>query len=258
MATTSSSTIPVASQTPFTSNPNFTNNVFSSSASLYQHHPTDYHSLPAVYTFLATLVLLIAISALVITRTFVLRRRQRLLIEEAIRNGTYVPPPTGQPKVKVEKPVLWDVYLEEMVVGDGGSSAGDRNEKEKEEEGLWDEGMIQPVAVTKRSLTEPPPTLPLPTSQLSWAQRYLPPIWSFRHHEPEPEKPTSPNPDLSSTDQIIDDESLLEVVCLVQMPCASQLKRMEAGEDDEDEGVPVVEFGILQARSGKDLGEESV
>ncbi|KAF8200285.1 hypothetical protein BJ912DRAFT_626834 [Pholiota molesta] len=45
-----------------------------------------------LYTFLATLVLLLSVSAAIVIRSFILRRRHRLMVEEAIRNGTWVPP----------------------------------------------------------------------------------------------------------------------------------------------------------------------
>lgn len=89
----------------------------------------------------ATLVLLIAISALVIGRTFILRRRQQRLIEEAIRNGTYVPPSTNTGSPKFKKPMLWDVHLEAGESDDVTSEDADVKEKEKEkkqEVEMWD------------------------------------------------------------------------------------------------------------------------
>lgn len=88
-----------------------------SSASLY------------LYTFLATLVLLLSVSAAIVIRSLLLRRRHRRLVEEAIRNGTYVPGmfgngaglggpwggfPGGGRGNKVDlamKPKLWEAYL---------------------------------------------------------------------------------------------------------------------------------------------------
>ncbi|KAF8809893.1 hypothetical protein BYT27DRAFT_7187159 [Phlegmacium glaucopus] len=76
-----------------------------------------------LYTFLATLVLLLSVSAAIVIRSFVLRRRHRLMVEEAIRNGTWVPPspPTRAPRVDLsKKPALWDAYL-----GDGHGHLGE-------------------------------------------------------------------------------------------------------------------------------------
>ncbi|KAJ3575203.1 hypothetical protein NP233_g1255 [Leucocoprinus birnbaumii] len=76
-----------------------------SSASLY------------LYTFLATLVLLLSVSAAIVVRSFLLRRRHRRLIEEAIRNGTWMPPPPGSGRsgARVDlskKPKMWEVYMD--------------------------------------------------------------------------------------------------------------------------------------------------
>ncbi|SJL14418.1 uncharacterized protein ARMOST_17874 [Armillaria ostoyae] len=55
-----------------------------SSASLY------------LYTFLATLILLLGVSAAIVFRSLILRRRHRRMVEEAIRNGTWIPPTNGR------------------------------------------------------------------------------------------------------------------------------------------------------------------
>lgn len=64
-----------------------------------------------VYTFLATLVLLLGVSGAIIVRSLLLRRRHRRMVEEAIANGTWIPP---APRIKVDlrkKPKLWDAYV---------------------------------------------------------------------------------------------------------------------------------------------------
>ena len=71
----------------------------------------------AVYTFLATLVLLLSVSAAIVVRSFLLRRRHRRMVEEAIRNGTWMPPPPGNgrtvPRIDLsKKPRMWDLYLD--------------------------------------------------------------------------------------------------------------------------------------------------
>ncbi|KAF5374037.1 hypothetical protein D9757_010075 [Collybiopsis confluens] len=55
-----------------------------------------------VYTFLATLVLLLGISGAIVARSLVLRRRHRRMIEEAIRNRHYKRANRGE-KVKGDK-----------------------------------------------------------------------------------------------------------------------------------------------------------
>ncbi|KAK7677215.1 hypothetical protein QCA50_019809 [Cerrena zonata] len=92
----------------------------SSSAALY------------LYTFLATLVLLLTVSGAIVIRSYIIRRNQREAIERAIRDGTYVPPSPGagfggrgRGKGKVDlskKPGIWDVYLGD--VGEGSNKGG--------------------------------------------------------------------------------------------------------------------------------------
>lgn len=69
-----------------------------------------------VYTFLATLVLLLSVSAAIVVRSYILRRRHRREIEEAIRNGTWIPPSAlGRSAARVDlskKPRMWDAYLD--------------------------------------------------------------------------------------------------------------------------------------------------
>ncbi|KIM89705.1 hypothetical protein PILCRDRAFT_2020, partial [Piloderma croceum F 1598] len=74
-----------------------------------------------LYTFLATLVLLLGVSGAIVVRSFILRRRHQALVEEAIRNGTWVPPPFGAggrggrhglgKKELGEKPKMWDAWV---------------------------------------------------------------------------------------------------------------------------------------------------
>ena len=117
----------------------------------------------AVYTFLATLILLLSISGAIIFRSFVIRRRHRRIMEEAIRNGTWIPsPPTGgRPKVDLsKKPILWDAYVNRD--SDKGYSLG-RQEQDKSRYGQmdWDWDSIRPfsAAYLSPSTAEPAPVL---------------------------------------------------------------------------------------------------
>ncbi|TDL15030.1 hypothetical protein BD410DRAFT_796767 [Rickenella mellea] len=69
-----------------------------------------------LYTFVATLVVLLAISGAIILRSIILRRRQRRLVEEAIRNGTYVPPSQRYDPKLAKRPLLHDAYMKEAHV----------------------------------------------------------------------------------------------------------------------------------------------
>jgi hypothetical protein len=66
------------------------------------------------FTFLATLFLLLFVSSAIILRSFILRRRFRQRIEEAILAGVIVPNPTGRVsrrRALGEKPKLWETYV---------------------------------------------------------------------------------------------------------------------------------------------------
>ncbi|KAH9936310.1 uncharacterized protein B0H18DRAFT_1113719 [Fomitopsis serialis] len=66
------------------------------------------------FTFLATLFLLLFVSAGIVLRSFVLRRRFRRRIEEALAAGVPLTPPWGGPPILpriLERPTLWDVFI---------------------------------------------------------------------------------------------------------------------------------------------------
>ncbi|KAF4568520.1 hypothetical protein EYR40_010072 [Pleurotus pulmonarius] len=66
-----------------------------------------------LYTFLATLVLLLGVSSAIVVRSLILRRRHRRMIEEAIRNGTWVPPAASSPR-RVDlskKPKMYEAWI---------------------------------------------------------------------------------------------------------------------------------------------------
>lgn len=110
-----------------------------SSASLY------------LYTFLATLVLLLVVSAAIVVRSLMLRRRHRVMIEEAIRNGT-LPPPFGYQRPRVDlskKPKMWNAWIE---TAPEPPKTGGRS---REKEWYWD--MIKPFSAIS---TLPPPLPP--------------------------------------------------------------------------------------------------
>ncbi|KAJ7595047.1 hypothetical protein C8J56DRAFT_777416, partial [Mycena floridula] len=59
----------------------------------------------------ATLVLLLGVSAAIVFRSLLLRRRHRRMIEEAIRNGTWIPPAAGRRIDPSKKPKLFEAHL---------------------------------------------------------------------------------------------------------------------------------------------------
>ncbi|KAH8998598.1 hypothetical protein EDB92DRAFT_1813405 [Lactarius akahatsu] len=102
--TTTSSAFPSASPTDPQSGspPPQNNNGGGPSSSLY------------LFTFLATLFLLLFVSSAIILRSFILRRRFRQRIEEAILAGVIVPNQTGRVsrrRALGEKPKLWEARV---------------------------------------------------------------------------------------------------------------------------------------------------
>ena len=131
-----------------------------------------------VYTFLATLILLLSIAGIITARSVILRRRHRRMVEEAIRNGTYVPPAPHVRPGRVDlsqKPQLWEAYLGE---GDGGGGGGggwqpgsfDHHKKELDMDTNWnseysrDWESIKPICASyiEPLLTSDPPSYSAP------------------------------------------------------------------------------------------------
>jgi len=121
-----------------------------SSASLY------------LYTFLATLVLLLSVSAAIILRSLVIRRRHRRLVEEAIANGTWLPPTQGPggpsgTRARVDlsrKPKMWEAFVGDDTVHGEKADYEPRMERETE----WDWDSIRPFSASYA----PPPVAPIP------------------------------------------------------------------------------------------------
>jgi len=143
------------------STPNSNSSPPSQSSSLY------------LFTFLATLLLLLAVSCAIVVRSFILRRRFRRRIEEAIAAGVLAPGALddgpggggmgrGRRRDFGEKPKLWEVWVDEHgqehTFAQEGSSKRDSLGKG---EGRWEE--ILPVSATVLSSNTPKP-IPLPGS----------------------------------------------------------------------------------------------
>ncbi|KAG6897626.1 hypothetical protein C0992_012855 [Termitomyces sp. T32_za158] len=102
-----------------------------------------------LYTFLATLVLLLSVSAAIILRSLFLRRRHQRMVDEAIRNGTWVPPSPGSGAFSFgnngrridlsKKPALWEAF-----VGSGERHTQRTGKAEAVTEWEWDS--IRPFA----------------------------------------------------------------------------------------------------------------
>ncbi|KAH9837540.1 uncharacterized protein C8Q71DRAFT_547643 [Rhodofomes roseus] len=228
-----------------------------------------------LYTFLATLVLLLSVSAAIVVRSYLIRRRQRQLIADAIRDG--IIPNAPGPGVTLEhatllarRPELFDVYLghapaeREKAAGKGKarestSSAGSVGG------GWWN--AVMPVAArevrtapntagkTQPSHAQPPrppPVLPSTFARLRQQLRAIVPMpsvgasilpapaTSADARQPEVVElspPRPPSPTRSS--------GLLDVAFLVAMPAPHH-----ESHHVEQEFIPYVEFGIARV-SGK-------
>ncbi|RPD58183.1 hypothetical protein L226DRAFT_143035 [Lentinus tigrinus ALCF2SS1-7] len=239
-----------------------------SSASLY------------LYTFLATLIILILVSATIVCRSYALRRRQRALIAEAIANGTYVDP--NKPPV-VERPKMFEMHIgvEEAAKLEETEFSSEK-EKQRETVGsdiLVDWDKMAPVSCRwlnppERPVTPIPPT-PAPTPQPQRRFRWL--RW-FRRGRREPllptvapetvqSRPSSQNERQSRSAELLrvsvsstlkppltpePPPESVRVAVLISMPF-SDLRARSAGNDAEP-GLPYMEFGEAEV-CAEGLGE---
>ncbi|OCH89367.1 hypothetical protein OBBRIDRAFT_835852 [Obba rivulosa] len=188
------STMPTITETPSSSAPSSSateqnnNNLngsppLTSSATLY------------LYTFLATLLLLLSVSAAIVLRSYVLRRRARAAIAEAIANGTYVPPPAVVAATQ-PKPVLSDVWIGSR----GAEEEGDEKAKMKERERqMWagaEWARMMPVSAAlvapESAPGSPAPSAPSPAPRRPWMERIHVPMGWYRALPPQPQTLTSP------------------------------------------------------------------
>lgn len=231
------------------------NGGIASSASLY------------LYTFLATLVLLLSVSAAIILRSLLMRRRHRRMVEEAIRNGTWIPPPpetgtfgTGRARVDLSrKPKLWDAYL---------------GTTEKSAQTEWDWESIRPFSA---SYIAPPPgdatnganaaggraVASAQTPRLSYPQR----VTRFFHPDrpeftaqyqleartPATDAAATPNVAGGNEEVVPTPPKQIRVAVLIAMPhrgperntgVASSSTAPPRLHVDDDEELPHLEFGV--------------
>ncbi|KAF9020767.1 hypothetical protein BDZ89DRAFT_1071967 [Hymenopellis radicata] len=190
-------------------------NSLNSSASLY------------LYTFLATLVLLLGVSAAIVFRSLILRRRHRAMIDEAIRNGTWVPPTNGRGRRidPSEKPLMHDAHL---IV------------EAKYAHHEWD--LMTPFSVSysvpagERVQAASPAPAPQPRRER--IRGVLRHIWSHFSSSPAP---PAPEPAIPLTPPPLPDASSgpLRVSVLIAMPSQNH-------NYAEHEELPHVEFGVAQ------------
>ncbi|KAJ8501813.1 hypothetical protein ONZ51_g394 [Trametes cubensis] len=163
---------------------------------------SDISNLAKIILIVATLVLLLIVSATIIARSYVLRRRQRAIIAEAIRNGTYVFP--VRPRL-ARRPKMFQVAitkeLEEDVTfrGEKGSRRTSM-EKEKRRMSRYDGLAVKwhkMMPVSCRLLKPPQPlSKELPPSPCASPSphAYVPRLSSFLAITMELARTTSPVP----------------------------------------------------------------
>ncbi|KAL4251324.1 hypothetical protein ABKN59_005645 [Abortiporus biennis] len=234
----------------------------SSSAALY------------LYTFLATLVLLLTVSAAIVFRSYILRRRQRLLIEEAIRNVHLVAVTEGHHEMNLNLKDEKEELADDESVGEildplrrlSQASGKERMVEEQMDRGWWNR--LMPIAAC---LTNPPSSLPSVSTtetsppinatqirMLQWYRhpsRYLPFTLPFAHPQeehlspsPSPIPPINPPPSttIAHTTQAsqlstVPQQPLVQLAFVVAMPC-QQIKKQY--HDDDEDGLPQIELGI--------------
>ncbi|KAJ3476033.1 hypothetical protein NLI96_g11434 [Meripilus lineatus] len=241
-----------------------TSPALSSSAALY------------LYTFLATLILLLTISAAIIARSYCIRRRQRQLLEEAIRNGTYVPPPPIRPVDPNQKPVLYDVFLDSEG-GLVGVHEHRRNASEVESVesdlkaqknfGTW--GSIMPLAaVSEKDVSPPSPPEIVKTPSTATPPTPLHRVWIPRrlrtrqrsNDVPLSVLPTSPSPSTPPTETPSDppsspDPESVQLALFIAMPTPQRHQHQHQHSSDhsendhhadDDEPLPPIEIGFTE------------
>ncbi|KAI9458245.1 hypothetical protein HD554DRAFT_2140477 [Boletus coccyginus] len=204
-----------------------------------------------LYTFLATLVLLLAISSAIVIRSLILRRRHQRLVEEAIRTGTWLPHSFGSgPRRRRDigqKPKLWEAWLSPN------DDDGDESEKRK-----WGDIMpvyaayVNPPAPSPQALTPPAENSAHPSLRPSRLIRSL----TRRRSLPSPQPTVLPmsGPALSSPSSLSSSPAstptpAVHVAFLIAMPSPSQKRYCD------ESTPPVVEIGVVEANMKDDETE---
>lgn len=238
---------PSPTQPPSGNMNNFPSSVFSSSASLY------------LYTFLATLVLLLTISGGIVFRSYLIRRRSRFQDELDTRNG--VRRRRGfDPNAK---PELHDVYLaydhevglkseeQDIVDSDKFEDPLRSQSSSTPAAGRWWDLLMPVAAIVEESelifpvaATQAPPSPP---------QRIWIPQWHRRHQTPQVSVSSSSHSPSASFSSSSSSEShttveteKAQVAFLIAMPSPSRHHNKLDRDSDVDFSIPHVEFGITR------------
>jgi len=208
-----------------------------------------------LYTFLATLVLLLAVSSAIVVRSLILRRRHQRMVEEAIRTGTWMPDRLSSTSGRRrrdfgQKPKLWEAWLRPKA----NTLTG---EKEKSS---W--GDITPFHVAYIDLPTPSPQGPIassaenPVEPVSRPARFMRPF--ARRRSPPSPQPVSLIPDQalssSSSSPTTAPRPAVRVAVLIAMPNTSH-KHHEHHDHGHETELPVVEIGVVEVSVEGDVIE---
>ncbi|KZP20565.1 hypothetical protein FIBSPDRAFT_891880 [Athelia psychrophila] len=200
------------------------------------------------------------VSGAIVIRSYVLRRRHQAIVEEAIRNGTWVPPPfasgrRGGRRDVGEKPKMWDAWVgKDREVMDVDSDAGHGASI-----GGW--GDLLPISATY--LNQRPSRSRTTTAESTSARGHASPYRRTRNFFPwrseharadatpsEPPSPTTPaaaTPAASALNLPTATTPIpptLRLTVLIAMP-APPIQHQHQSHLDDEEGPPVVELGVV-------------
>jgi len=183
-----------------------------------------------LYTFLATLLLLLGISAVIVCRSIIMRRRTRRLIEEAIANGTWIPPVVRAPVNLARKPLLYDVYTDLDL---------EKDRAVQEKAALWTD--ILPVSATlvrKNPKLIAQLSIQEPSGPQTRIQKFL--KWRTNEHPSQGGSSPSGSGDPQTTSPgCLAEYKAVSVSVMIAMPLPPDLNK-----HNKEVECPAVEFGI--------------
>lgn len=230
-----------------------------------------------LFTFLATLLLLLAVSCAIVVRSFILRRRFRRRIEEAIAAGVLIPGALDDPSLGGtgrsrrrdfgEKPKLWEVWMDDLGHSDriGGHSKRDSLGKS---EGKWENivpisAMMLPTGSTAANASAGESDMSMPfvgQNHANFSNFFFRLFGSYpvstRTATPARNHSASEDDDTSSAskEQTPDDDGRLQVAVLISMPNANSPswgnhdspkgKARGLSTSEETGEIPDVVFGV--------------
>ncbi|KAI0345792.1 hypothetical protein BDW22DRAFT_1353386 [Trametopsis cervina] len=156
-------------------------------------------------TFLATLFVLLTVSCAIVLRSFLIRRRFRLQIQQQIALGLLPPEALGPKRNFGEKPKLWDVHL------------GSHDENDMEEYEGWED--VIPVAariahdptLPSAETKDTPPTTDPPHAEES--SHFM-----FRRHHRRPSVHSDAPSIANATSEDLTEGQDVQVAVMVTMP----------------------------------------